>query len=173
MRIEEFLRIYPVRSPHMMWFLGAGASASAGIPTACDMIWDFKRTLYCSAERVSLRSCADLGNPTLRSRIQQYLDATGEYPEENAADEYALCFERAYPGESDRRKLIDDMVRNATPSYGHLALAALLRLDRARAVWTTNFDRTVEDAAAILLGSTGKLVTAALDSASIALAAAG
>jgi len=33
-----------------MWFLGAGASAGAGIPTAWDMIWEFKRLIYCTEQ---------------------------------------------------------------------------------------------------------------------------
>ncbi len=171
MRIDEFLRIYPLRSPSLMWFLGAGASASAGVPTAYDMIWDFKRTLYCAAERISVRYCSDLSNPVLRSKIQQHLDADGHCPMRDSADEYACYFERTYPDESDRRRYIDNMVRVATPSYGHLALAALLRLDRIRAMWTTNFDRTVEDASASVLGSTGRLVTTTLDSSQLAIQA--
>ena len=52
MDLPEFLRAYPLRSPNIMWFLGAGASASSGIKTAYHMIWDFKARMYCSANRV-------------------------------------------------------------------------------------------------------------------------
>lgn len=34
MTIDEFLRVYPVRAPNLMWLLGAGAPAATGIPTA-------------------------------------------------------------------------------------------------------------------------------------------
>ena len=37
MELDEFLRIYPVRALQIMWFLGAGASASACIPTAWEL----------------------------------------------------------------------------------------------------------------------------------------
>ena len=43
--LGEFLRLYPARAPQLMWFLGAGASAGAGIPTAWEMIWEFKRLI--------------------------------------------------------------------------------------------------------------------------------
>jgi len=40
------LRLFQLRGAQIMWFLGAGASRSAGIKTAGDMIWDFKQRLY-------------------------------------------------------------------------------------------------------------------------------
>jgi hypothetical protein len=49
MKLDEFLRLHALRAPNVAWLLGAGASAAAGIPTAFDMIWDFKRTLFCAA----------------------------------------------------------------------------------------------------------------------------
>ncbi len=164
MSIDEFLRLYPLRAKNVMWFLGAGASASAGIPTAYDMIWDFKRSIYCAAERISVRSCADLGDQAVRSRIQSHFANGNGYPSENSPDEYAFYFEQAYPAEADRRLYIDNMVKAATPSYGHMVLASLLKMEHSRVIWTTNFDRTVEDSATLLLGSSSRLVTVALDS---------
>jgi NAD-dependent SIR2 family protein deacetylase len=71
MNLSDFLRLYEIRSPNIMWFLGAGASAAAGIPTAFNMIWDFKRSLYCSTQKVSVDSCLDLGNVALRAKFQR------------------------------------------------------------------------------------------------------
>ncbi len=168
MQVADFLRILPLRAPNIMFFLGAGASAAAGIPTAQHMTWDFKRSLYCAAQRISIQLCADMGDPTLRSRLQQYFDGLGGYPHEGSEDEYAYYFEAAYPSEADRRRYIGQAMSGATPSYGHLALAALLLLDKARIVWTSNFDRMVEDAALPLLGGTGKLAVATLDTPGLA-----
>jgi NAD-dependent SIR2 family protein deacetylase len=151
MNLPDFLRQYEIRSPNVMWFLGAGASAAAGIPTAFNMIWDFKRTLYCSAQRVPISSCSDLGNPALRAKLQQYFDTTGSFPPENADEEYSHYFKTTYQNEQDRRRYIDRLVASGSPSFGHLALAALMRLDKARLVWTTNFDRMVEDGAVEVL----------------------
>jgi hypothetical protein len=39
-----------------MWFLGSGASAAAGIPTALHMVWEIKQQLYISQRRVSFYS---------------------------------------------------------------------------------------------------------------------
>ena len=51
--IPAYLRLFQLRSTQIMWFLGAGASRSAGIKTAGDMIWDFKQRLYRSQKKGS------------------------------------------------------------------------------------------------------------------------
>jgi hypothetical protein len=38
------------RPQNFAWFLGAGASSPAGLPTATDIIWDLKRRYYCQQE---------------------------------------------------------------------------------------------------------------------------
>jgi hypothetical protein len=157
MKIADFLRLYPLRAPNIMWLLGAGASAAAGVPTAEDMVWDFKRSLYCSALRVPLASCSDLGDPLLRSIVQMHFDASGKFPAAGASEEYAFYFEAAYPDAADRRRYIEGQIGKAHPSYGHLALAALLKLDKARIVWTVNFERTIEDAVVGLFRTTAKV----------------
>ncbi len=43
---DDFARRFALRAANLMWLLGAGASASAGIPTAGDMVWEFKQRLY-------------------------------------------------------------------------------------------------------------------------------
>lgn len=169
MELPEFLRTHHIRAPNVMWFLGAGASAAGGIPTAADMIWDFKRNLYCSTEKRSLRSCSDLSDPSLRVRLQSYFDEKRGYPATCSDDEYAGFFESAYPADADRRTYIQSWIQRGRPSFGHDALAKLLSRDRIRAIWTTNFDRLVEDAAFSTLGSTARLTIATIDSASIAL----
>lgn len=146
-----------------MWFLGAGASASAGIPTAWNMIWDFKRTLYCAKQRIPLNYCQDLGDRRVRQRLQQFFDEVDECPPAGSDDEYVYYFESLYPNPADRRRYIDDLVTQGAPSYGHRVLAALMKMGDVRIVWTTNFDTMVEDALLPLLESSGQLITADLD----------
>jgi NAD-dependent SIR2 family protein deacetylase len=146
--VDEFLRLFPIRSSSLAWFLGAGASASARLPTAGDLIWRFKRTLYCTSTKVDPKTCEDLGNEVVRERLQRYLDSTGKFPVINSPEEYASYFELTYPDPADRRRFLETMLHGATPAYGHHILAALMKVGHARLVWTTNFDRLVEDAAA-------------------------
>ncbi|OLE10413.1 MAG: hypothetical protein AUG89_12345 [Acidobacteria bacterium 13_1_20CM_4_56_7] len=171
MQYEEFLRVYAVRAPNLMWFLGAGTSASAGIPTASALIWQFKRTLYCAAQHVSVKSCEDLSSASVRGKLQAYFDAIGTFPPENSPDEYAFYFESTYGDAADRRAVIDKYVSGASPSFGHRVIAGLLRLGKARIIWTPNFDRLIEDSAVRAFGGTAKIVVASLDSASLAIEA--
>jgi NAD-dependent SIR2 family protein deacetylase len=154
-----------------MWLLGAGASASAGIPTAGSLIWQFKRTLFCAAQRVSVKSCEDLSSIAVQGRLQSYFDNVGGFPSANSAEEYAFYFEATYPDAADRRVVLESYLAGAKPSYGHLVLAALMKMNQTRIVWTPNFDKVIEDAAVQMTGSTSQFVVAALDNAQIALQA--
>jgi hypothetical protein len=163
MTVAEFLRAFPLRAPNLMWMLGAGASAASGIPTAYDMTWDFKRRLYCAEQGISLQSCDDLTDPKLRSKIQRYLDGRGDCPSFDSDEEYSHYFSITFPDEADRRRYIEQAISKVTVSFGFLALAVLMKLGKARSFWTTNFDRNIEDAAARVLNTTGKLIVATLD----------
>lgn len=160
---DDFARRFSQRGKTSMWFLGAGASAAAGIPTAWDMIWEFKQQLYVSRRRVSPKVVADLANPAVQRELQSFIDGLDGSPEAGAPDEYAALFEATYPNESDRRTYIAAKLSGAKPSYGHIALATLMKADRARLVWTTNFDPLVADACAKVYDGTGHLTTVALD----------
>lgn len=151
-----------------MWLLGAGASAAAGVPTAMDMVWDFKQQLFASQRRVSLQTISDLSSPVVRDRLQAHIDSLGQLPSVGSAAEYAALFEAAYPSEVDRRSYLDAKVSGAKPSYGHLALATLMHADRTRLVWTTNFDALIADACARVYDTTGALTTATLDAPAMA-----
>jgi NAD-dependent SIR2 family protein deacetylase len=90
---DDFARRFTMRAANLMWLLGAGASASAGIPTAGDMVWEFKQQLYVSQRRVSLKAVSDLSNPAIRELLQSYIDASGNFPAADTPDEYAALFE--------------------------------------------------------------------------------
>lgn len=161
----EFARLHQLRAPNLMWLLGAGASASAGVPTADDMVLEFKRDIYCSRQGVAREIVGDLGDPLVRRHLQRYFDDAGSFPAAGDADEYAVYFEEAFPDEGDRRRYLDLKVQAGRPTYGHYGLAALLTAGRTRAVWTTNVDHLVEDATALTFGGTGGLAVATLGTA--------
>ncbi len=171
MESDDFARRFSMRAQKLMWLLGAGASASAGVPTAADMILDFKQQLFISQRRVPRDEVSDLSNPLVLNRLQSHVDSLGHLPSARAPDEYAALFEAVYPAEDDRRSYLFDKLAGAKPSFGHIALATLMKANRARIVWTTNFDALVADACATVFGSTGNLTTADLDSSGRALQA--
>ena len=165
---DDFARRFSLRAANLMWLLGAGASASAGIPTASDMVWEFKQQLFISQRRVSQTSVADLSSPAIRSQLQAHIDSLKTMPSPGDADEYAALFEAAYPAEQDRRIYVDAKVKGAKPSYGHLALATLMRAGLSKIAWTTNFDSLVADGCAKVYDGTGALTTVALDAPDLA-----
>lgn len=166
--LDDFVRRFSMRKGGLMWLLGAGTSAAAGIPTAWDMIWEFKQQLYVSQKRVSPKTVGDLSNPSIRTRLQSYIDESGKYAAADSPEEYADLFEAAYPSEADRRTYIDGKLSGAKPSYGHLALATLMKAQFTKVVWTTNFDALVADACAKVYDSTGNLTSVSLDATDLA-----
>ena len=158
--VAAFLRLYRLRANGIMWFLGAGASRLAGIKTAGDMILDFKQEIYRSSKKLPPSALADTGNPIVLQKIQSYFDELGTFPVAGAPEEYAKYFEATFSHPKDRRTYLDGLVRVGKPTFGHHALALLMREDLCRIVWTTNFDRTVEDATALLNEGTGFLTVA-------------
>lgn len=166
---DDFARRFSLRAANLMWLLGAGTSASAGIPTARDMVWEFKQQLFISQRRVSPHTVTDLSNPGVRAQLQAHIDSSHKLPPSGAPNEYATLFETVYPAEADRRTYLDSKMSGAKPSYGHLALATLMRAHLTHLVWTTNFDPLVADACAKVYDGTGPLTTVALDAPDLAV----
>lgn len=144
---DDFACRFSMR-PGLMWLLGAGASAAAGIPTAGDMIWEFKQQLYVSQRRVSLKSVGDLASPAVQNALQSFIDSLDCFPAAGTSDEYAALFEAVYPSEANRRTFIAAKIAGGKPSYGHIALATRMKAHHTRLAWTTNFDPLIADACA-------------------------
>ncbi len=166
--LDDFARRFSLRARSLMWFIGAGSSASAGLPTAMDMVWEFKQKLFISQRRGSHRAVADLSQSIVRDRLQAHIDSLERLPPPGAPDEYAALFEEVYPAESDRRAFLDAKLAGAKPSYGHMVLATLMREGLTRLVWTTNFDALIADACAKVFDTTSALTTVTLDAPDLA-----
>ena len=83
----EFARSLGRRAQQLAWLLGAGASASAGVPTGSDMIADFKTRIYC-ADMSILRDEVDVGDPIWNERITSYFDGARGFPPAGDSCEY-------------------------------------------------------------------------------------
>lgn len=137
------------------WFLGAGASRSAGLPSANDLLWDLKRHYYCREEDQEI-SRQDIQNDAVRDRIQSFMESRG-FPAEWANNEYETYFEKLFGGDKEKQRrylvaqLAEDKVRLAA---GHRVLGALISLGLCRVTFSTNFDNVVEKAVAVMGGKT-------------------
>jgi hypothetical protein len=149
----ELTSTFCARPQQFAWFIGAGTSAAAGLPTAWDIIWDLKRRYYSREENQDI-SRQDVQLAAIRTRIQSYMLSKG-FPDEGDPGEYTTYFEKVFEQDKERQRqyltaiLSEDKV---TLSIGNRVLGALLATGRTRAVFTTNFDTVVERAVAEVAG---------------------
>lgn len=144
---ETFLGHFVQNARQLMWFLGAGTSRTAGMPTATDIIWDLKRKYYCLHENQDLQT-HDINNQAIKHKIQDYLDSKG-FPALQVPEEYSFYFNLTFGEDrlSQQRYIRDQLNSQAISlNIGHRVLAALLEMDLARVVFTTNFDEVIETA---------------------------
>lgn len=150
---NEFLRHVGQSSSHLMWFLGAGASRSSGLPTATDISWDLKRRIYCAQQNQDIK-VHDVSNKAIQSRIQGYMDSQG-FPPLWDAREYSFYFEQYFGKDySAQQKYLREALstKKIVSTIGYRALAALLHMGWARLLFTTNFDEVVETAYSAMAG---------------------
>ena len=115
--------------PNYVPFLGAGASWNSGVITANEMIGTWRSRLY---ER----------NRT-RMKYKTWLSRQSWY---NTDEEYGYLFGYLYDESSQRRDYIENILENASPSWGYVYLANLLQRYVFNAVLTTNFDDLINEA---------------------------
>lgn len=165
MDYKEFLNIFKSKRQHFMWFLGAGTSVSAGICSASNLIDQFKLNIFCKNTGSNSKLYYDLSNPTTRQSFENYFIENKIVPNSKEND-YAYYFEKAYPSEELRQQVIASAGR--FPSYGQEILVSLMKLNLCRIIWTTNFDKLIENAASKLYNTMDELTVSTLDSNNIA-----
>ena len=147
--------------PHGL-LLGAGASITSGIPSAENCIWEWKRQIFITKNVGLEPQFRDTSLPSVRERIQQWLDKEGSYPTAGSAEEYGFYVEQCYPIPDDRRAYFERLRTGIEPFVGYGGLALLAKHDVLKEVWTTNFDSLGAQAAT---AAGVAVVEAGLDSA--------
>lgn len=128
----------------MDFFLGSGASLSAGIPSGQNLVWEFKKEIYCSENNVSRELFKDLQSERNRKKLQDYFDSLDGYPTIYSKEEYSFYFEKCYDNTAARNAFIRNLVADVKPTRGHLCLANLFINNKVQNIWTTNFDELIE-----------------------------
>ena len=95
-------KYFCARPQNFAWFLGAGASAASGLPTATDIILDLKRRYYCQEENQDI-SRQDMQNEAVRSRIQGFMESQG-FPRIMGRDEYPPYFAKIFADDKERQR---------------------------------------------------------------------
>lgn len=133
----------------LAFILGAGASASSGIPTGGKLAYGWLQEWHqreCLEPDTDLQSWAreQLKNPAFIT----HQDAKPAY--QDAASHYSTIFERRFAGDyTSGYAALEDAMEDAAPSVGYSILAKILDETHHRVVVTTNFDNLVADAMAI------------------------
>lgn len=139
----SFIRNFLVSSD-IDFFLGSGASLLAGIPSGQNLVWQFKKEIYCSENNVSRELFKDLQSERNRTKLQDYFDSLDGFPKRGSKEEYSFYFEKCYDNTSARNAYIQKLVANVEPIRGHLCLANLFINNQVKNIWTTNFDELIE-----------------------------
>lgn len=145
----DLTSLFCARPQNFAWFLGAGASRSAGLRTATDILWDLKRRHYCREENQEIKR-QDVQNEAVQARIQSFMDSKG-FPEQWADDEYAIYFEKIFGTDRERQRRYLRAIlseERVSLSVGNRVLGALIASGLSRIVFTTNFDSVVEESVA-------------------------
>lgn len=147
--VDALIRSIAINRKHQhCLFLGAGASISSGMPSAQQCIWEWKRSIFLTKNPGLENQFGELSLPSVRQRIQCWIDEQRSFPALNAPDEYGRFIDACYPRPADRRAYFEVRVKQAVPYVGYKLLAVLAKTGLISSVWTTNFDALASRAAA-------------------------
>src|SRR5216684_7297968 len=147
--VDAFVRSVGInKSTAHALFLGAGASVSSGVPSAASCIWEWKRAIFLTNNPGLEAQFSELSLPSVRSRIQRWLDSQHKYPANDCPEEYGFYINECYPIADDRRAFFQEKIRLASPHVGYRLLIKLAESGLIKSIWTPNFDGLTAKAAA-------------------------
>lgn len=139
--LNNFARKFSVTSnKQFAFFLGAGASANSNVPTALDMILDFKRRLYASEKSIKITNIEQRFYE-FEKEIENWVRIKYTNIPKN---EYGFFFEKTFSSSQDRRNYIKEMLKFSKPSIGYKIINFLIK---EQIIWhyiTTNFDNLIQ-----------------------------
>jgi hypothetical protein len=144
--LGTFSRQWAVEGRRIAWLFGAGASASAQVPTAGQIVLDLLSRLYADANHL-VHQDLNLGDETTRRSILTSYDGMNGMPPAGDPSDYSTAFSLAFPDDGPRRQYLRGLFKDRLPSHGQRVLGALIAEGLVDLGLTTNFDDLVEQAA--------------------------
>lgn len=123
--------------PRFVVFIGAGASASSGIPVASAMTSNLLREIY---------NMENGGENADMDTIRKWCDTQEWWTRNPTESDYSRAFRKRYRTPAERRDYIEKVMKDASPALTYVCLANLLAKEVFRIVFTTNFDDLLNDA---------------------------
>ena len=115
--------------PSYALLLGSGASISSGVKTAEQMVVEWRGKLFQQA-----------------ATAQPFSEWVANQPWHGGIDEYGKLFEFMHDLPNQRRIVVEDLLKDAEPSWGYAYLANLLDRNYFNVILTTNFDDLLTEA---------------------------
>jgi hypothetical protein len=141
--LTEFATTWAVQRSKLAWLLGAGVSASAGVPLASSIRDRLLFDRY-AVEHQLIRQDLDVSDPVQVQRIHAYFDGKHGMPPVGSAGDYSAAFELCLPDQSARKGLLSDLIEHVQPAFGQRVFGGLVVAGACDLVITTNFDRLIE-----------------------------
>lgn len=141
--LEEFATTWAVQRPRFAWLLGAGASASAGVPLASSIRDRLLFDRYAVVHKL-VRQELDETDPVQVERVLTYFDDANGMPPLGSAGDYSAAFELCLPEPSARKALLQQLIEHAKPGFAQRVFGGLVVSGACDLVVTTNFDRLIE-----------------------------
>ncbi|TAK68537.1 MAG: SIR2 family protein [Actinomycetota bacterium] len=141
--LEEFSTTWAVQRQRFAWLLGAGASASAGVPLASSIRDRLLFDRYAAVQQL-VRQDLDETDPALVERVHTFFDDANGMPPLGSAGDYSAAFALCLPEPSARKALLQQLIEGAKPGFAQRVFGGLIVSGACDLVITTNFDRLVE-----------------------------
>jgi hypothetical protein len=145
--LEEFATTWAVQRPRFAWLLGAGTSASAGVPLASSVRDRLLFDRYAAVHQL-VRQDLDETDPAMVERVHTFFDDANGMPPMGSAGDYSAAFELCLPEPSARKALLQQLIEGAKPGFAQRVFGGLVVSGACDLVITTNFDRLVEKSVA-------------------------
>ena len=136
--VQDVVRAIRDCDGHYAFFIGAGTSKPAGIPTGGDLIWEWKQERFSEEHDEDASEVDDEG-------ISDWADSYKEENVEEDKNEYGFWFEEIHTTPGQRRHFIRDKVEDKQPTFGNIVLASMMADEYVPLTLTTNFDDLIYD----------------------------
>ena len=147
MRIHKFtvndliMTLWPYHRPEHMWFLGAGASVSSGVPAAGEIVFQMLCQTYQVRRGTTLSGARSSYERKVRMWAKRELSWFDPHSKKS---EYAQAMENVFTNRAARHKFLENCFKSKIPGAGYQSLGRLIKLGAITTIWTTNFDFLVE-----------------------------
>jgi SIR2-like domain len=141
--LDEFTTIWALQRAKFGWLLGAGVSASAGVPLASSIRDRLLFDRYAVVHGL-IRQSLDQSDPTQLARVHAYFDGQNGMPPLGSDSDYSAAFDLSLPDPSARKALLRELIEDVKPGYAQRVFGGFVVSGACDLAIMTNFDRLIE-----------------------------